>query len=308
MVRNYESIGAERLAPPVDQKAFAVFTLQGIDFERVRFQLGGRIEHNGYDPEGLRERAFTGFSGAAGMRVVLWRGGAFVANYTHSYRAPALEELYNFGPHIGNLTFEIGNSDLRRERGDGFDLALRHRSDRARAEANFYYYSLKDFVFLAPTGRIEDNLIEARYLQDDSRYLGTELGLDLNLHRNLWLNLGLDAVKAELKESGTRLPRIPPLRARVGIDFQYKGLSFRPEAIIANEQDELFPTETRTGGYAVFNVLASYTVPRQHYAQIFTVNAFNLGDRLYHNHLSFIKDIAPEIGRGIRFSYTVRFF
>ena len=24
-----------------------------------------------------------------------------------SYRAPALEELYNFGPHVGTLTFEI---------------------------------------------------------------------------------------------------------------------------------------------------------------------------------------------------------
>jgi len=26
------------------------------------------------------------------------------------------------------------------------------------------------------------------------------------------------------------------------------------------------------------------------------------------NHLSFIKEIAPEIGRGIRFSYTVNWF
>ena len=31
-------------------------------------------------------------------------------------------------------------------------------------------------------------------------------------------------------------------------------------------------------------------------------------DRLYRNHLSFIKDFAPEAGRGIRFGYTVRFF
>ena len=34
---------------------------------------------------------------------------ALVFNYTSSYRAPALEELYNHGPHIGNLAFEIGN-------------------------------------------------------------------------------------------------------------------------------------------------------------------------------------------------------
>jgi iron complex outermembrane receptor protein len=43
-------------------------------------------------------------------------------------------------------------------------------------------------------------------------------------------------------------------------------------------------------------------------AHVIGINAFNLGDRLYLNHLSFIKDIAPEIGRGVRLTYTVRFF
>jgi iron complex outermembrane receptor protein len=134
------------------------------------------------------------------------------------------------------------------------------------------------------------------------------LGLDLGLHENLWLNLGMDYVNAELKETQTPLPRIPPLRAHVGLDARFGGLSLRPEAVFVRDQERLFPTETRTAGYSVFNVVASYTLPRQHYAHIFSVNAFNLGDRLYRNHLSFIKELAPEIGRGVRFTYTVRFF
>ena len=32
------------------------------------------------------------------------------------------------------------------------------------------------------------------------------------------------------------------------------------------------------------------------------------GDRLYRNHSSFIKDLAPELGRGVRVTYMVRFF
>jgi iron complex outermembrane receptor protein len=55
-------------------------------------------------------------------------------------------------------------------------------------------------------------------------------------------------------------------------------------------------------------VNASYIFPQQHYAQIIAVSAFNLGDRLYRNNLSFIKDFAPEIGRGVRLTYTLRFF
>jgi iron complex outermembrane receptor protein len=35
---------------------------------------------------------------------------------------------------------------------------------------------------------------------------------------------------------------------------------------------------------------------------------FNIANQLYRNHASLIKDFAPEIGRGVRFHYTVRFF
>ena len=87
-----------------------------------------------------------------------------------------------------------------------------------------------------------------------------------------------------------------------------KGWNVRPEATFVRDQNRIFPTETRTPGYALFDVVASYTIARPHYAQVFSVNAFNLGDRLYRNHLSFIKDLAPEVGRGLRFSYTIRYF
>ena len=307
-LRDYEAVGEETLAPPVDQNSFAAFALQELDFERVRFQLGGRVEHNAYEPLGLPSRSFTGFSGAAGVRFTLWPGGAVVFNYTHSYRAPALEELYNNGPHVGNLTFEIGNPALTRESSDGLDLSLRHSTKRVRAEANFYHYSLRDFVFLAPTGEFQEGLIEAAYMQADSRFAGVELGADIGLREDFFLNLNFDAVDAELKDAGTPLPRIPPMRGRVGFDWRKGGFSLRPEAVFVKDQNEIFPTETRTPGYTLFNLLASYTLARTHQAHIFSVNAFNLGDRVYRNHLSFIKDLAPEIGRGVRFTYTVRVF
>ena len=96
----------------------------------------------------LRDRSFTGFSGGGGINVALWTGGAFIANYTHSFRSPALEELYNNGPHIGNVTFEIGNPDIVTERSNGFDFSLRHQSDRFKLSADTYYYRIDNFVFL----------------------------------------------------------------------------------------------------------------------------------------------------------------
>jgi iron complex outermembrane recepter protein len=311
--RDYSSLGEEALAPPTIQDAFAAFALEKYELERVSFQFGGRFEHNGYKPEqGIvaqptPDRSFNGFSGSAGMRVPTWKGGAFVVNYSHSYRAPALEELYNNGPHGGNATFEIGDATLKHEQGDGIDVSLRHSTNRVRAELNYFYYHMKNFIFLAPTGDVEDGLIVANYAQQTSRYTGTEARLDLGLRQNLWFLSGVDYVNAELKD-GTPLPRIPPLRGRLGLEATYKNLRFNPEAIVAKDQDRFFPTETRTAGYTTFNVNASYIFPTQHHAQIISVSAFNLGDRLYRNHLSFIKEFAPEIGRGVRLTYTLRFF
>jgi iron complex outermembrane receptor protein len=111
-----------------------------------------------------------------------------------------------------------------------------------------------------------------------------------------------------LKDTNTPLPRIPPLRGRVGFEAFYKGFRFNPEVVMARDQNRIFPLETRTAGYATVNLTASYTIAQQHVAQTISVNAFNLNDKLYFNHLSFIKNFAPEIGRGVRLVYTIRFF
>jgi iron complex outermembrane receptor protein len=316
--RDYEVNGAEQLVQgKVKQNSFSAFTLQELGFERVKFQFGARVENNRYRPENpeLLDRSFTGISGAFGVNVALWKGGAFIANYSNSYRAPALEELYNNGPHLGNVTFEIGNPNLKRERANGLDFSLRHQSDRFRITGDVYYYGIKDFVFLAYQDEngdgdvdFEDGLPVARYEQSDARYLGAELAADVTLHKYLGAFVSLDMVRAQLVDEDLNLPRIPPARARVGLDFRYEGLSVRPEAIFAGRQDKVYPLETPTAGYGIFNVAGSYTVGRQHFAHIFTFNAYNLTDKLYRNHLSFIKELAPEIGRGVRFGYTVRFF
>jgi iron complex outermembrane receptor protein len=311
-VRNYETIGAEALAPGnVRQNSFSVFALQEYGGERAKLQFGGRVENNRYRPDdnSRPNRSFTGFSGSAGARFNLWPGGAFVANYTHAERAPALEELYNEGPHIGTLAFEIGDSALIREKSDGVDLSLRHSSPRFRFEGNLYYYKLRDFIFLALTGKVEDGLPVANYTQGGSRFSGTEVNFEAQAAKSLWLNAGVDYVSARLTAgNGMPLPRIPPLRARFGLDYRVAGLSLRPEVVFAGDQTRLFTNETRTAGYGVVNIVGSYTIARPHYAHIFSVNGFNLNNRLYRNHLSFIKDLAPEIGRGARFSYTLRFF
>ena len=322
--REYDATGEEALSPPVDQNGFALFALEELEFERVKFQFGGRVEMQRYNPAfaergnaGHEEeeevsdavkRTFTGSSAAAGLHASLWPGGAFVANYTRNHRAPALEELYNFGPHAGNLAFEVGNPNLDAERSTGFDLSLRHNEGPVRGDVNLFYYDFNNFIFPFATGEEEDELQVIEFTQREARFTGAEANANLVLHRDLWLNLGIDFVDAQETDTNTPLPRIPPLRGRIGFDYKSAGFQFTPELILASQQHQTFTGEMRTPGYAVVNLKASYTHAQQHLAHQFSVNVFNVGNRLYRNHSSFIKDLAPEIGRGVRFTYMVRFF
>ena len=179
-----------------------------------------------------------------------------------------------------------------------------------RGELNVFYYDFNEFIFPFATGEEADGLQVIGFTQRDARFAGAEANVNFRLHRDLWLNLGMDLVDAQETNFNTPLPRIPPLRGKIGFDYRYAGLRIAPELILASQQQQTFTGETRTPGYAVLNLKAAYSWAQQHRAHQFSVNVFNIGDRLYRNHSSFIKDLAPEIGRGVRFTYTymVRFF
>ena len=310
--RDYSSEGEEVLFHgKVVQNSFSLFALEQLSFERVTLQFGGRLENNHYRPTdpSLPKRDLTGFSGSVGTRFALWNGGAFVANYSHASRLPDLEEFYNNGPHDDTQSFEVGDPNLKVEKSDGIDISLRHQKGRFNAEATFFYYNIRNFVFLEPTDIIDEDtgLPFAFFVQGDSRFIGTELSLDVRTTKWLDLFAGMDYVNAELKD-GTPLPRIPPLRGRFGLDAHYKNLTVRPEFIAVADQNRVFTNETRTPGYGVFDITGSYVIPGKRYTHIFSASGVNLTDKLYFNHISFIKDISPEIGRNFRFSYTIRFY
>jgi iron complex outermembrane receptor protein len=55
------------------------------------------------------------------------------------------------------------------------------------------------------------------------------------------------------------------------------------------------------------NAHGSYTLTTGTTAHTFTLRAGNLADELYRNHLSYVKDQAPEMGRSFKLVYTLRF-
>ena len=325
--RNFRAVGEEALTPQTDQRAFAAFAYEELALGRYRLQLGGRLERNDYTvaerannahrngadgsglkPHATRDRTFNGGSASVGVRAELGAGSAIVVNLTHSHRAPALAELYNFGPHVGNLVFEIGNPGLGPEASLGLDVSLRHQSDRVRGDFNVYAYDIDNFIFLDLQDQQVDALQVGEFLQSDGRFIGFDTKGSVRIGSRVWVNVALGRVAAELTASNEPLPRIPPFQGTISVDLPYRNVTVTPELVFALTQDRLFRNETATDGYSVFNLRGSYVWPTQHMAHVLSVSAFNLTNKLYRNHTSFIKDLAPEIGRGARIGYSLRFF
>jgi iron complex outermembrane receptor protein len=312
--RDYTTVGEEALAPPTIQNTFAGFIYEELTFRHVSLQFGGRVDHTSFDPNGavverpdVPKRDFTNFSASVGILGYLRDDLTVALNLARAVRNPSLEELYNLGAHVGNFAFEVGDPTLPTEVGYGADLSLRYRRPRFAGEGTVFINNIDRFIFPFQTGDFEEDLPVVNFTSADSRLTGLEAHLDAGLTSALWLVLGADAVRGELRDGGGPLPRIPPYRLWAGLRLEHKQFHLEGEVKHVGKQTRVYGAETPTDGYTLVNLHGSYQIVSGHAVHTVTLRADNVGDELYRNHLSYIKDLAPEMGRTFRLVYGVRF-
>ena len=309
--RAFEAIGEEALSPPVDQRAFAGFLYEEIESPHATLQFGGRVDHATYRPEGgLRARDFNEFSGSLGLLLKPQAANdnlVLAVNIARAARYPALEELYYFGPHPGNLAFEIGNEDLDAEHALGFDVSIRGRGRRFEGELSFFRNDISNYIFREPTGDIEEEFPVVQNVAADSVLTGFEAHADVKLTDELTAEVTFDMVRGELKDSGDPLPRIPPQRILAGLTYQRNAFQIGGSVQAVADQDRVFGEELPTPGYATAKFFATYSFTAAGVLNTITARLDNATDKLYRNHLNYLKDLLPEVGRSFKVVYSVGF-
>ncbi len=332
--RAFDSVGEEALSPPVDQNGGAFFVYEELGWSHVTLQFGGRLDHTSYSPEGgLESRSFNEFSGSVGALFRPMHGNenfVIAASLARASRNPALEELYFFGPHVGNFAFEIGNPALESEHAVGFDLSLRGRTDRVRAEFTVFRSSIDDFIFRNP---ISEEEFDAREQEFDERFnvshegeeghggelpfvefvaanslmYGVEAHLDVDIAAGLTGEFTFDSVRGELRDTGESLPRIPPYRGIFGLRYQKNAFQVGGNVSAVAKQNRVFGEETPTDGYGLLKLFGSYSFQGGGMLNTITARLDNATNELYRNHLNYLKDVLPERGRTFKVVYNVSF-
>ncbi len=317
LTRSFSTEGEEVLAPPVDQNGVALYLYEEVAASpHVQFQFGGRYDHTKFSPkQDFDDRKFDEFSGSVGLLLLPTDSTTIAFSLARASRNPALEELYNNGPHGGNFAFEIGDPSLNSEHALGFDASVRWRHAAASGEVTYFVNRIDNFIFRQLSGEIVDDLLETFFVQGDATLQGIESHLDLRVAPLFWIEGGVDYVRGELRTEDKPLPRMPPLRGRAGVRFQKNAFQAGADGVFTAKQDRIYNIDTPEGpvgesatdGYNLLKLYASYSFVTGKSTSTITARLDNATDELYRNHLNFLKDLAPEMGRNFRVVYSVKF-
>lgn len=314
VARDFEAIGEEAFIPRNNSSQFGIFTLQQFDLGAVRAEIGGRYEHSAVNSAIIAtRRSFDAFSASAGASIALAEGWRLGLNLSHSERAPAAEELLAFGPHAGTQAFEIGNPDFVKERANGIELVLRGQGDSYRIEISGFYTNINDFIYDTATGEIEEEsgLPIFQYFQEQARYYGAELDADVTFARlgdtALKATVLADFVRAEVRDNGGPIPRIPPFRIIAGLEADGGPVDGRIDVEHATRQSRIAALETETPAYTLVNASLSWKPFGMESSTALTLSANNIFDVEARRHASFLKDFAPLAGRDVRLGIRASF-
>lgn len=309
--------GGGLYTPDTRRKQAAVYFLQEMDLDPLRIELGLRYDLVGTDPlegEGdsdigeIRDRGFHSFSGSLGVLYATESGLSAGASVARAYRTPDINELYSEGPHLAAYAFEVGNPSLEGEVGRGVDVFMRFESGRLRVEAAGFYNDIKGYVYGEDTGQRSRVLLPIyQFRSNHAVFSGVEASVDVHAGGGLAVESVISSVRGSLKDTEAPLPLVPPVKGHVALKYERPRWWVRGEAEMAARQERIGEFETPTDGYTVLNASAGVRITLAGRLNVLTVSLDNTTNTEYRNHLSRVKDIMPEAGRGLSLTYRVVF-
>lgn len=322
---DFDVAGAEAFMPPSLTDNLAAFVFEEAKSGAVTWQFGARVERQTID---TRANALFPVARSRDDLTASLSGGAIYAfnpayalafSVTGTERAPNAQELFSDGPHVGTAAFEVGDPGLDTEKSVGLELALRKRTGFVTGAFTLFANRFDGYIFEQDTGTVDigdpldpsDDLPVFRFVQRDALFYGAELETGWHLFAgdrdSLDLKLNADYTLAE-QSDGDDLPRIPPLKGLVGLDWTRGAWNAGVDCQLVARQTRTAPGETETDGYVLLGAYAGYHVATSGpLAWDIFIRGSNLTDEEARVHTSFLKDIAPLPGRSVTFGVRTSF-
>jgi iron complex outermembrane recepter protein len=192
-VKDLSILGADAFLQPTTTTELAGFLFEEAKVGPVRFQAGGRIEHQNVEIDSSdptltsltspdqKNPDFLPLSAAGGVVYDFAKDYVLALNLTYSQRAPTAEELFARGPHDATFQFLIGDPNLAEETSRGVDVSLRKTDGVVTGSISGYYNYFTDYIDFTPTGNFEDGLRVFVYTPKNAEFYGGEAKVQVHL-------------------------------------------------------------------------------------------------------------------------------
>jgi len=247
---------------------------------------------------------FNSFSSSLGLKSSITKNLDYRLNFALGYRAPNLSELFSDGIHEGK--YEIGNQDLDTENNFQSDLSLEFESKNFELFANIFYNKISNYIYLLPTGNIQNDLPVYQYQQDNSTLYGGEFGMHFHPTKFDWLGFKTSGEYVRGKvDSSDNLPRIPGFTNKNTFHIDINNTTVKNGFLsLSNtnvfKQKNITENESIGEAYQLLGLAIGSEFNISNLTWTFSID--NLFNEKYIDHLSVLKeDNILNIGRSFNF-------
>ena len=299
------------IVPRTQTHSYGVFALESFDIGAFTTQLGIRVEDTTLDPEGHTNLNYTPVSASASSLWKINDNNSLNLAVTRSQRAPQVQELLVNGFHDATRSFERGNLNLREETSYNLDLGYKFNSSWVRAQIDLFHNWANNYIYQQRNGEFIMGAPVLETRQADASFMGYESKLVFPLVANdlgfVDLTLFSDYTRGQF-DKGADVPRLPPLRFGFQLDCTKGNWSSNLRLTRGEAQNHPGNNDTATAGYVLLNLGAEYQVLDLKGADVMVfAKANNLLNENIRNSTSYLRNFAPEPGRGVELGFRVSY-
>lgn len=325
----FSALGEEAFVPSTQTRHAAVFVLErwtfvmghlsaGLRAEQVRVRSEGDADPDAPQFGPPQGRRFSPRSASIGAVVNLSSQWQLSSSLAYTERAPTSYELYANGVHAATAVYEQGDPDQRLERGRNLDVAIAWRAGAHRFKVGVFDSRFANYIALDATGGPD-------FVDDagDSFPVFAFRGVRAHLHgleaEGNWrlmagphvvdLDAKLDAVRGRNVNRDEPLPRLPPLRATIGLNLAHGAWAARAALQRSSAQTRVPSTDLATAGWTIVNLSASHTLKLGQREALLFAKLLNAGNQLAFGATTTgtLRPLAPLPGRALSVGVRLAF-
>ncbi|WP_334181116.1 TonB-dependent receptor [Methylobacter sp.] len=306
-----DKASSEVIVPQTLSNSYGVFAVESFNIGAFANQLGIRVEDTTLDPQGLSSLNYVPVSASASSVWKINDSNSLNLAITRSQRAPQVQELLTNGFHDATRSFEIGNINLREETSYNLDLGYKFKSDWVRAQLDLFHNWAGDYIYQQRNGEFIDGAPVVETRQADATFMGYESKLVFPLLQNrlgaVDLTLFSDFTRGQFV-NGADVPRMPPLRFGFQLDHTKGNWNTNLRLTRGEAQTHAGDNDTATPGYLLLSLGTQYQVLDLHDTDVMVfAKANNLLNENIRNSTSYLRNFAPEPGRGAEIGFRVSY-